>query len=187
MSHLLAPSSGGARAKRKVQVFQARGKCSHQNLATEGCQTQSQGRWEACSWDPRYEEIQKQQTGGERSCERYYPTSRPNLSSLSSSCHSWSTHIEDHKVECYMQGHKGKSKGVTPPSTKRKMTPLCANQVITPRLSNSFEFPSVKSYDGRGDPANHIENFQTYPSFYNLPDEVACQVFPLTLKGEARE
>jgi hypothetical protein len=67
------------------------------------------------------------------------------------------------------------------------MTPLCANQVITPRFSDSFEFPSVKSYDGRGDPANHIENFQTHPSFYNLPDVVACQVFPLTLKGEAQK
>jgi hypothetical protein len=86
-----------------------------------------------------------------------------------------------------MQGQKEKSKGVTPPSTKRKMTPLCADQVITPRLSDNFEFPSVKSYDGRGDPANHIENFKTHPSFYNLSDEVAYQVFPLTLKGEARE
>jgi hypothetical protein len=45
----------------------------------------------------------------------------------------------------------------------------------------------IKSYDGRGDPVNHIKNFQTHPSLYNLPDEVACQVFPLTLEGKARE
>jgi hypothetical protein len=40
---------------------------------------------------------------------------------------------------------------------------------------------------GKGDPVKHLENFQTHPSSYNLSDEVACQVFPLTLKGEARE
>jgi hypothetical protein len=88
-----------------------------------------------------------------------------------------------------MQSQKGKSKEVTLPSIKttRSTTLFSADQVITPCLSNNFEVPSVKSYDGKRDLANHIENFQTHPSFYNLPDEVACQVFPLTLKGEARE
>jgi hypothetical protein len=90
-------------------------------------------------------------------------------------------------VKCCMQDQKGKSKDVTPPSTKRKIAPLCTNQVTTPHIFNNSECPPIKSYDGRGDPANHLENFQTHPSFYNLPDEGACQVFPLTLKGEARE
>jgi hypothetical protein len=60
-----------------------------------------------------------------------------------------------------MQGQKGKSKEVTPPNakTRRNTTLLCADQVITPRLSDNFEIPLLKSYDGRGDPANHIENF----------------------------
>jgi hypothetical protein len=189
MSHLLAPSSWGTQAKRKTQVFPNKGKCSHQSSATEGCQTQSRGRWDTCSRDPCCEEIQKRRSYGECSCERYYPTSHPNQSSLSSSCHSWSTHIEDCEVERYMQGQKGKSKEVTPPNakTRRNTTPLCADQVITPRLSDNFEIPLVKSFDGRGDLANHIENFHTHPSLYNLPDEVACQVFPLTLKGKAQE
>jgi hypothetical protein len=92
-------------------------------------------------------------------------------------------------VEHYIQSQKGKSKEVTLPriKTTRSTTLFCTSQVITPRLSDNFEVPSVQSYDGREDPANHIENLQTHPSFYNLPDEVACQVFPLTLKGEARE
>jgi hypothetical protein len=33
----------------------------------------------------------------------------------------------------------------------------------------------------------YIEDFQTHHSFYNIPDETACQVFPLTLKEEACE
>jgi hypothetical protein len=86
-----------------------------------------------------------------------------------------------------MQSQKGKSKEMTPPDTKRKTTPLGTDQVTTPYFFNNSKFPPIKSYDGRGNPTNHIENFKTHPSFYNLPDEVACQVFPLTLKGEARE
>jgi hypothetical protein len=73
-----------------------------------------------------------------------------------------------------------------PPSTKRKAALLRADQVIAPGSFNP-ECSPIDSYDGKGDPANHLENFQTHPSSYNLPDEVACQVFPLTLKGEARE
>jgi hypothetical protein len=177
---------GERRRKERHGFSQIRGEDSHHNLATEG-HTQLRARWGACSRNPGWEEIQKRQSDGERSYERYYPTNRPHSSSLSSSCHSWSTHLENHEAECYMQSQKGKSKEMTPPSTKRKTNPLCANQVITPRFSNNSEFPLIKSYDGKGDPVNHIENFQTHLSFYNLPDEVACQVFPLTLKGKARE
>jgi hypothetical protein len=82
---------------------------------------------------------------------------------------------------------KGKSKETTLPSTKRTTNPFCVDQVTTPHFSNNSEFPLIKSYDGRGDPVNHIKNFQNHPSLYNLPDEVACQVFPLTLEGEALE
>jgi hypothetical protein len=45
----------------------------------------------------------------------------------------------------------------------------------------------IKSYDGRGNPANHIDKFQTHPSLRNLPSEIACHIFPLTLEGRARE
>jgi hypothetical protein len=94
---------------------------SHHNLATEG-HTQLRARWEACSRNPGWEEIQKRQSDGERSYERYYPTNRPHSSSLSSSCRSWSTHLENHEAKCYMQSQKWKSKEMTPPSTKEKQT-----------------------------------------------------------------
>ena len=67
------------------------------------------------------------------------------------------------------------------------MGPPRTNQVINPLFFDKFIIPMINSYDGKGDPSNHVENFQTHPSFYNLPDEVACQVFPLTLKEEAWE
>jgi hypothetical protein len=82
---------------------------------------------------------------------------------------------------------KGEKQRHDPSEYQKKKNPLRTNQVTTPRFFNNYECPPIESYDGRGDPANHLENFQTHPSSYNLPDEVACQVFPLTLKGEARD
>jgi hypothetical protein len=164
-----------------------RGGEDHQSLATEGRRTQLRSRWEDCSRNPSWEEIQKRQSDGERSQGHYYPTNRLHSSSLSSSCHSWSTHLENHEAEHCIPSQKGKGKEVTPPITKKAIKPLCADQVTTPHFSNNSEFPLIKSYDGRGDPANHIDNFQTHSSLYNLPGEVACQIFPLTLEGKARE
>jgi hypothetical protein len=151
-----------------------RGGEDHQSSATEGRRTQLQSKWEDCSQNPSWEEIQKRQSDGERSQEHYYPTNRLHSSPLSSSCHSWSTHLENHKAEHCIPNRKGKSKEVTPPIAKKAIKPLCADQVTTPHFSSNSEFPLIKSYDGRGDPANHIHNFQTHPSLCNLLSEVAC-------------
>jgi hypothetical protein len=62
-----------------------------------------------------------------------------------------------------------------------------ASQITTSSLPGNFKIHPISDYDGKGDPTTHIEDFQTHPSFYNLPDEIACRVFPLTLKEEARE
>jgi hypothetical protein len=65
--------------------------------------------------------------------------------------------------------------------------PPFKNQVMSSPLADNFKIPPISSYDRRRDPIIHIEDFQAHPSFYNIPDETACQVFPLTLKEEARE
>jgi hypothetical protein len=70
---------------------------------------------------------------------------------------------------------------------RENTNPPCINQVLNPPCSDNFRVPPISSYDGKGDPIIHVEDFQTHPSFYNILDEVACQVFPLTLKEEARE
>ena len=67
---------------------------------------------------------------------------------------------------------------VNSPFTKR---------VMNSPFSDSFKVPPISSYNGRGDPIIYIKYFQTHHSFYNIPDETACQVFPLTLKEEAHE
>ena len=61
------------------------------------------------------------------------------------------------------------------------------NQVMSSPISDKFKIPSISNYGGIDDPITHIEDFQTHLSFYNIPDEAACQIFPLTLKEKARE
>ena len=90
-------------------------------------------------------------------------------------------------MERYKQDQKGKGKETVYPEEKVNIGSPCTNQVQDPLLSDKFRIPPISSYDGKGDPFIHIEDFQTHHSFYNLPDGVACQVFPLTLTDEARE
>ena len=88
-----------------------------------------------------------------------------------------------------MQNQKGKGNETTYPITEKRGNAGSprTNQVLNPPLSDRFRIPPISSYDGKEDPFIHIEDFQTHPSFYNLSDGVACQVFPLTLREEARE
>jgi hypothetical protein len=159
----------------------------HQNVATEGHQAQPRAKWEDCSQNPSWEEIQRRQSDDERSQEHYYPTDRLRSSPLSSSCHNWSNHLEKHKAERRIPSQKGESKEVTPPFGKKATKPPYADQVTTPHFSSNSQLPLIKSYDGRGNPASHIDKFQTHPSLCNLPSEIACHIFPLTLEGKARE
>jgi hypothetical protein len=52
---------------------------------------------------------------------------------------------------------------------------------------DNFKIPLISSYNGKGDPIIHIENFQTHHFFYNIPHETTRQVLSLTLIGEACE
>jgi hypothetical protein len=111
----------GEHRQRERQGFsRIRSGDSNPNFATKGRRALPRGRWEACSRNPSWEDVQKQQLNGERGYPRYYPTNRPSSSSLSSSCYSWSTCLENHEAEGYVQDQKGKSKDMIPPSTKGK-------------------------------------------------------------------
>jgi hypothetical protein len=50
---------GECRQKERRGFSQIRGEDCNQNLATEGSQTKLRGRWEACSRNPSWEEVQK--------------------------------------------------------------------------------------------------------------------------------
>lgn len=38
-------------------------------------------------------------------------------------------------------------------------TPPFAETIMNARISKKFEMPTIKSYDGTGDPANHVRTF----------------------------
>jgi hypothetical protein len=93
---------------------------------------------------------------------------------------------------------KGERQGDGPPNKKKGVHTTIeklllntnlpfTNRVMNFPLLDNFKVPPISSYDGRGDPITHIEGFQVHPFFHSIPNETACRVFPLTLKGEVRE
>jgi hypothetical protein len=140
-------------------------------VATESHREQFRAKRGVRSQNPRREEIQR--------------LPRPHSSSLSSSYHNWPNHLGRGEAERDMP--KGESEEVTPPFGKEAKETPYADQVTIPHFSSNSQLPLIKSYDGRGNPASHIDKFQTHPSLCNLPGEIACHIFPLTLEGKARE
>lgn len=53
-------------------------------------------------------------------------------------------------------------------------------------LLPKFKVPQVEVYDGSKNPLEHLETFKLHITLHGFPGEVACQAFPLTLKGVAR-
>ncbi|KAI0510432.1 hypothetical protein KFK09_011034 [Dendrobium nobile] len=49
-----------------------------------------------------------------------------------------------------------------------------------------FKLPNIDSYDGTSDPYEHIDHYRTIMHIQQAPDALLCQVFPATLKGQAR-
>jgi hypothetical protein len=157
------------------------------NMATEGHQAQPRTKWEGCSRNPSWEKIQGQQSDNKRSQEHCHPTGHLHSSPLSSSCHNWPDHLGKRKAGHHILNQKEESEELTPLLGKKAAKPSYTDQVTTPYFSSNSQLPLIQSYDGRGNPANHIDKFQTHPSLCNLPSEIACHIFPLTLKGKARE
>ena len=54
-------------------------------------------------------------------------------------------------------------------------------------LPQKFKMPSVKTFDSKKDPVNHLETYKTLMQLHNVPDEIMCRAFPTTLKGSARQ
>ena len=50
-------------------------------------------------------------------------------------------------------------------------------------LPPKFKMPSLDSYNGAGDPFDHIATFKTTMHLQGVPDEIMCRAFPTTLKG----
>ncbi|XP_071933541.1 uncharacterized protein [Coffea arabica] len=51
----------------------------------------------------------------------------------------------------------------------------------------NFKLPNLHTYDGRGDPEDHLRAFISAFRLYCLPDAVICRVFSIFLHGTARK
>ncbi|XP_027150254.1 uncharacterized protein LOC113750488 [Coffea eugenioides] len=65
--------------------------------------------------------------------------------------------------------------------------PPFTDDINEERLPPNFKLPAIPSYDGRGDPENHIHAFISAFRLYCIPDPVICRAFPVFLRGTARK
>ncbi|KAK3037093.1 hypothetical protein RJ639_029935 [Escallonia herrerae] len=49
----------------------------------------------------------------------------------------------------------------------------------------NFKMPPCESYDGTGDPMEHLARFTSGMNLHLVPDQIMCRAFPVTLKGAA--
>ncbi|KAK8951022.1 hypothetical protein KSP39_PZI003144 [Platanthera zijinensis] len=69
--------------------------------------------------------------------------------------------------------------------------PLCQGSPLAPQILDhpipqGFKLPSIETFDGTDDPHEHVNHFTTIMRIFNASDPLLCQVFPTTLKGQAR-
>ncbi|XP_027174210.1 uncharacterized protein LOC113773797 [Coffea eugenioides] len=73
------------------------------------------------------------------------------------------------------------------PGVNYMRAPPFTDDINEERLPPNFKLPSIPSYDGRGDPENHIHAFISAFRLYCIPDPVICRAFPVFLQGTARK
>ncbi|KAK3017190.1 hypothetical protein RJ639_007841 [Escallonia herrerae] len=52
-------------------------------------------------------------------------------------------------------------------------------------LIPNFKMPQCDTYDGMGDPMEHLARFTSCMNLHLVPDQIMCRAFPVTLKGAA--
>ncbi|KAK1378310.1 hypothetical protein POM88_025054 [Heracleum sosnowskyi] len=65
-------------------------------------------------------------------------------------------------------------------------TPPFTQDIMKMAISRKFKMPSIKAYDGTGDPANHVRTFFNALLLQPTNDAVKCRAFPQTLAGMAQ-
>ncbi|KAK1383309.1 hypothetical protein POM88_021044 [Heracleum sosnowskyi] len=65
-------------------------------------------------------------------------------------------------------------------------TPPFTQDIMKANISRKLKMPTIKAYDGTGDPANHVRTFSNALLLRLTNDAVKCKAFPQTLAGMAQ-
>ena len=83
--------------------------------------------------------------------------------------------------------HRAEPIELTPlPGNPDDPTPPFTNDIMKAYISRKFKMPTIKTYDGTGDPANHIRTFSNALLLQPVSDAIKCRAFPQTLGGMAQ-
>ena len=59
--------------------------------------------------------------------------------------------------------------------------PPFSTEILAEEFPEDFKMPTLKQYDGEGNPVSHLTTFQTWMSIRRASSSIKCQAFPLTL------
>ncbi|KAL8104641.1 hypothetical protein AgCh_028751 [Apium graveolens] len=65
-------------------------------------------------------------------------------------------------------------------------TPPFTEDIMNAHISRKFKMPTIKAYDGTGDPANHVRTFSNALLLQPVKDAIKCRAFPQTLSAMAQ-
>ena len=65
-------------------------------------------------------------------------------------------------------------------------TPPFTEEIMGTHISRKFKMPTIKAYDGSGDPTNHVRSFTNALLLQPVNDAIKCRAFPQTLAGMAQ-
>ena len=64
--------------------------------------------------------------------------------------------------------------------------PFC-REIREARLPEGFKFPSIKAYEGKSNPQDHLDHFNDLMGLHLVSDMAKCRVFAVTLVGGAKK
>ena len=70
-----------------------------------------------------------------------------------------------------------------PPGDPDNPVPPFTEEIMAARISRKFKLPTIKAYDGTGDPANHVRTFMNALLLQPVTEAIKCRAFPQTLSG----
>ena len=79
-----------------------------------------------------------------------------------------------------------RSEFLFPPIDFDNPVPPFTDDIMNERISRKFKLPTIKSYDGTGDPNTHVWTFLNALLLQPVTDAIKCRAFPQTLTGMAQ-